>query len=147
MSDTTEAAGWIDAVTLSDRQTVSVRLSAVAAIVELRDGGTRLLFHAGGTLDICGNRDHWETVIVLAEAAEATPRSLRLSAEEIAVAQKDADRYRWLLAHANNEYSHDSDGEEINTNPWLHFDDTKDGETISESIDRHIATGDTNAVS
>lgn len=59
--------GQIEVVEVETRKAVFVREHKVAAVMELKDGGpTRLLFDAGGHLDICGGAEIWRREIELA---------------------------------------------------------------------------------
>lgn len=63
--------GQIEAVCLDSRETVFVRITKIAALVSLApDGPTRLVFDAGGHLDICGSARYWRQKIRVVELGE-----------------------------------------------------------------------------
>jgi hypothetical protein len=60
--------GDIEVITSHLRQSAFVRVSKIAAIVEIRPGGpTNLIFTAGGELEICGEAGYWRLLVAISD--------------------------------------------------------------------------------
>jgi hypothetical protein len=58
--------GDIEVITSLYRHRAFVRVSKIAAIVEIRPGGpTNLIFTAGGELEICGDAEYWRRLVAI----------------------------------------------------------------------------------
>lgn len=58
--------GDIEVITSHHRQKAFVRISKIAAVVEIRPGGpTNLIFTTGGELEICGGAEYWRRVVAI----------------------------------------------------------------------------------
>ena len=68
------ADGCIKAVDLDTRRDIYIRVSKIAAFRAIRqDGPTRVLFDAGGHVDICGAAAQWRLVARIIELGENDP--------------------------------------------------------------------------
>jgi hypothetical protein len=60
--------GDLKMLDLRSRQPLYLQVSRIAGVRALRCGGSRILFCAGGSVDVCGTLDEWRLQIALANA-------------------------------------------------------------------------------
>jgi len=67
--------GNIEVSEVETRNRAFIREHKIAGVIELREGGpTRLLFDAGGHIDVCGGAHYWRHAIELARLKAAEPQ-------------------------------------------------------------------------
>lgn len=67
-----EEIGVITAIALETRKTLFLRQHKIAGTMVLSAGGpTRILFDAGGYVDVCGPAEQWSSMIEIARIEES----------------------------------------------------------------------------